>query len=65
MFGVMRFQPFKVCKCKFISTDIYAVSLSYVHKSELLVMFVCFVYFSCFDLMVNVVVWIVFLYRRY
>jgi len=53
----MRFQPFKVCKCKFISTVICVVSLSYVHKSELLVMFVCFEHFSCFDLlMVNVAV---------
>ena len=57
MFGVMRFQPFKVCKCKFISTVICVVSLSYAHKSELLVMFVCFVHISCFDLlMVNVAV---------
>jgi len=57
MFGVMRFQPFKVCKCEFINTVIYVVSLSYVHKSELLVIFVCFVYFSCFDfLKVNVAV---------
>ena len=58
MFGVTRFQSFKVCKCKFVSTVIYVVSLSYLHKSELLVMFVCFVYFSCVDLMmmVNVVV---------
>jgi len=57
MFGVVRFRPFKMCKCKFISTVICVVSLSYVHKSELLVMFVCFVYFSCFDfLMVKVAV---------
>jgi len=57
MFGVMRFQPFKLCKSKFISTVICVVSLSYAHKSELLVIFVCFIYFLCFDLlMVNVAV---------
>jgi len=56
MFGVMRFQPFMVCQCKFISTVIYVVSLSYVHKSELLAMFMCFVYFRWFDLIVNVAV---------
>jgi len=52
---VVRFQPFKVCKCKLISALVCVVSLSYAHKSELFLMFVCFVYFPCFDiLMVNV-----------
>jgi len=57
MFGVMRLQPLKACKCKFISSGICVVSLSYAQTSELFVMFGCFVYFSCFDfLMVNVAV---------
>jgi len=68
MFGVMRFQPFKVCKCKFISTVICVASLSYVHKSDLLVKFLCVLYTSH----VFISSWlmllceqVVFLYRKY
>jgi len=44
LLGVMGVQPFKMCKCKLLSAVIFVVSLSSVHKSELVVMFMCFVY---------------------
>jgi len=56
LFGVMRVKPFKVCKCKLISTVICVVSLSSVHKSKLMVMFRCFVFFLCFALLLVSVV---------